>query len=76
MDENDVTALSLYPNPAKETLRIKGLEANSELLFYNTLGMMVKRVTARADEEISVSDLAPGLYLIRCNGQTIRFVKK
>lgn len=76
VDENDITAMSLYPNPARETLRIKGLEANSELLFYNTLGMMVKRATAGADEEISVSDLAPGLYLIRCNSQTIRFVKK
>ena len=76
VDENDMTALNLYPNPARETLRIKGLEANSELLFYNTLGMLVKRVTASADEEINVSDLAPGLYLIRCNSQTIRFVKK
>lgn len=76
VDESEMTALSVYPNPAKESVRIEGLEANSEVQFYNTLGMMVKSVNANAEQEINVSDLAAGLYLIRCGNQILRFVKE
>ena len=75
VDENGATIIGVYPNPAKDAIRLEGLETETEIRFYNPLGMLVKSVIA-TDGEISVSDLAPGLYLIRCNGQTIRFVKK
>ena len=76
VDENAEVTLSLYPNPANESIHIEGLEANSEVVFYNVLGMMVKNVNANANEEINVSDLASGVYMIRCGNQTLRFVKK
>ena len=76
VDENNETVLSLYPNPAKETIRLEGIEANTEVMFYNTLGMLVKTVSANAEQEINVSDLAAGLYMIRCGNQTLRFVKE
>lgn len=76
VDENGETLLSVYPNPAKETIRIEGLEPNAEVSFYNVLGMLVKQVNANADQEINVSDLATGLYLVRCGRQTLRFVKE
>ena len=75
VDENGMTLLNVYPNPAKESLRIEGLEANEIVEIYNSLGVRVKSVVASADEEINVSDLAPGAYLIRCGKQTLRFVK-
>lgn len=74
VDENGATAISVYPNPAKDAIHLEGLETETEILFYNTLGMLVKSVTA-SDGEISVSDLAPGLYLLRCGPQTLRFIK-
>ena len=76
VDENGETVLNVYPNPAKESIRIEGLEPNAEVLFYNTLGMLVKQVNATADQEINVSDLASGLYLVRSGRQTLRFVKE
>ena len=76
VDENSETVLSLYPNPAKECIRIEGLESNSEVVFYNVLGMMVKHVNATADQEINVSDLASGVYMVRCGNQILRFVKE
>ena len=69
-------ALTIYPNPAKECIRIEGLEANSEVMFFNTLGMQVKTVNANAEQEINVSDLAAGIYMVRCGSQVIRFVKE
>ena len=74
--ENDVTALKAYPNPANDIIHLEGLEANSEVQFYNSLGMLVKTVTANADEEVNISDLAPGMYMIRSGKQTLRFVKE
>ena len=75
VDENGLTALSVYPNPAGESFRIEGLESNATIEIYNSLGMMVKTVNVAADEEINVSDLPEGIYMIRCGKQTLRFVK-
>ena len=76
VNETDENALNVYPNPTRENLRIEGLEANATVEIYNSLGMMVKSVIASADEEINVSDLPQGIYMLRCGRQTIRFVKE
>ena len=74
--ENAQPNLMLYPNPAKSSIRIAGLEADSEVRIYNSTGELVKVTTVGADEEISVRDLATGLYLVRCGNATLRFVKE
>ena len=76
VSEQNAMTLKVYPNPAKETLRIEGLEADATVEIYNSLGMMVKTLTASADEEINISNLTPGIYMLRCGKQTIRFVKE
>ena len=76
INENQEPKLTLSPNPAKNSFRIKGIEAACPLFIYNSLGMLVETVTVNAEQEISVSDLAPGLYLVRCGTQTIRLVKE
>lgn len=76
INENQEPKLTLSPNPAKNSFRIKGIEAECPLFIYNSLGMLVETVTVNAEQEISVSDLAPGLYLVRCGTQTIRLVKE
>ena len=67
--------LCLYPNPANDAIRIAGLEANSEVLIFNSLGDLVKVATASSDSEIGIGELANGLYLIRCGNVSMRFVK-
>ena len=63
VDENEVgTAVIIYPNPAKEKITIDGLEA-TEVLVYNTFGQLVK--TVRDANEIPVSGLPQGVYLLR-----------
>ena len=74
--ENGETVLSVYPNPAKDCVRIEGLEDNSEVEFYDILGTLVKRVNANADQDINVSDLVTGVYSIRCGSKVLRFVKE
>ena len=75
LNESGMALLNVYPNPAKDVLRIEGLESNATVEIYNSLGAMVKSVVVSADEEINVSDLPQGIYMLRCGKQTVRFVK-
>lgn len=75
VDENEGDLMVLYPNPANDYIRIEGLEANSEVRFYDMMGNLVKLVNVDGNEEIGISDLSAGLYLLRCGNATIRFVK-
>ena len=74
--EDGLTPMTLYPNPTKGSIRISGIEANSTVEIYNSLGQLVRTVNAGPDQEIGVSDLASGLYLVRCGNRTLRFVKE
>ena len=75
VEENEAEKVSLYPNPANDIIHIEGLEGASEVLIYNTYGVRVKAMSLGGDGDINVSDLAAGLYLLRVNGHTMRFVK-
>lgn len=74
--ENDGTTITLYPNPAKESIRILGIEANSQVEIYNSLGELVNVMSVGPDQEIGIRDLASGLYLLRCGNAALRFVKQ
>jgi uncharacterized protein YjdB len=58
--------IEIYPNPVKETFRIKGANETSSLKIYNLLGKEVKEVTISNvnDQQINISDLNNGIYLL------------
>ena len=60
--EENALQINVYPNPAKDRVVIEGIEA-AEVNVYNALGQMVK--TVRGTNEIPVSDLPQGVYLLR-----------
>ncbi len=65
----------VYPNPAKETIRIGGIEAK-ETMVYNSLGQCIMSFRGGA---ANVEDLSAGIYLLKitnCEGmmQTLRLV--
>ena len=64
VDENEASPIqiSVYPNPAKDYVKIEGAEA-AEVQVYNAVGQMVK--TIQGSNEINVSGLAEGVYLLR-----------
>ena len=62
VEEEVAPVVSVYPNPASETVRIEGIEP-TEMQIYNELGQLVKRV--RNSNEINVADLAEGVYFLR-----------
>lgn len=70
--EEIMEPISIYPNPAKEMVTIGGYEV-AEVQVYNTLGQLVN--TIHGTNEISVTGLAEGVYLLRVtatDGKTYR----
>lgn len=59
--ETNSVQVSCYPNPATTTVTIDGLEV-AEVQVFNLLGQLVK--TERCTNEISVEDMAGGIYLL------------
>ena len=76
IEENGWGAISLYPNPANDKIRIEGLEGNHKVQIYNTFGMLVMTTALQGDDEINVEGLTSGLYIIRIDGHAMRFMKE
>ena len=62
IEENEVH-FSLYPNPAKETLHVKGSDLLQVELF-NVMGQLVLKAEENFDE-IHLGDLRDGIYFVR-----------
>ena len=54
--------VKLYPNPAKDIIKIEGIEV-AEVEVYNALGQRVKIV--QSTNEIDLSGLVDGVYMLR-----------
>lgn len=68
-------ALSIYPNPAEETVWIQGLESASyKILQIN--GKLLKTGNYHSSEGLSVGFLDSGLYLVELNGETLKLWKR
>ena len=69
----DKAMLYIYPNPVAETLRIDGAAAGSTLVVYDLQGRILLQIT---ENQLNVSALAEGTYLLKVNNQVVKFVKK
>ena len=69
--------ITVYPNPVKNNLYIKGVEATS-VVVYNMLGQQVN--SSLVNNTVNMSGLQRGVYLVTVNSengsQTIRVVKE
>ncbi len=72
VNESGEIGYLLYPNPAKQSIRILGIDTNSQIQIYNMLGELVRIVNAGPDEWIGISGLSKGIYFIRVGGVTMR----
>jgi len=59
-----------------QTLEIYGLKPHSALLVYNSQGMIIKNIVVAGESELlSVTDLKTGVYFVRNEGNTIKFIR-
>ena len=70
--DNKTNSFEIYPNPATETFRIKGIDTmKSNLKIYDISGRLVKSIdNVSVCDAISVSDLAAGMYEVIASSAT------
>ncbi|MBO4370939.1 MAG: carbohydrate-binding protein [Paludibacteraceae bacterium] len=67
---------TLYPNPASHYVYVGGLTEPASYTVYGLNGRVLLSGSVQVGDTIDIQGLAPGLYLIRINQQSIRFVKR
>ena len=76
IDENATQILNLFPNPANESVTLKGEELGT-VRIYNALGQKVDEFDANSNElNISTTGYESGVYIIKAGEATLRFVVK
>ena len=73
VDENEALT-TLYPNPANDFVTLKG-ENLGTVRVYNALGQKMDEFEANGNElRINTTGYENGVYFVRADGQTLRFV--
>ena len=74
MTANDI---NVYPNPAKDFVKIHTNNNISSVKVYNCLGMMVEEIEVNANEvELNTSDYNTGVYFINVETEDGNSIKK
>lgn len=70
-EENEEITFRLFPNPARDILYIESGEKILKIEVFNSSGYQVQYVEAKGQFSVpvGVSDLTPGLYVVRCTLQ-------
>jgi len=83
LDENQGTKdedILLYPNPIESSFHIRVNEVKADVLVFDVYGAIVyQSQLGDGNSEIDVSDLPPGLYVLRVQGQSLyqeKLIKK
>lgn len=65
-DNIDSQSVSIYPNPAKEWIQLKGdISQNSQLIIYNYLGQVEHEENVSSNHTIYIGDLKSGIYILQ-----------
>jgi len=79
-EELATETLSIFPNPAKDILNIKGITSeDSNIEIYNTIGKLVlSHYSITNNTRIDISNLNSGLYFIKFENSntSLKFVKE
>ncbi len=76
VDATPVAHCTVSPNPCEGYLHVEGISSTTVIRIYSAAGVLVFSRTIQPEETISTDRLPAGVYLLRVNGQTLRFVKK
>ncbi len=81
-DTINVTEISktksyVYPNPAKDIVKISSVGSQSSVVrIYNVMGMMVDEIEMNSDNiEINISDYERGIYFFNIDGNVVKVIK-
>ena len=67
--------LIIYPNPVYEKLYLNLAEGNKEIKIFNSIGMVVKNEAIKSNE-LNVTELQQGIYILSINTGTKTYIYK
>ena len=71
------SSISVFPNPVKEYLTLKGLKKDAIISLYDLKGGLLQTILAEENSTtINVSSLPHGIYLLSTGKHTIKFIKQ
>ncbi len=65
---------SIYPNPANSMIHIDGIYGLVEI--YDVMGQRVMTFTSNGSTQIDITPLSVGVYIVRAQGNTMKFMKR
>lgn len=70
--------LVLYPNPSSDVIRVSTWDKSTVLnvKIYTVNGQLVYETKSKSGEDINISKLVKGIYVVNVNGSTIKLIKK
>ncbi|SEG53685.1 Por secretion system C-terminal sorting domain-containing protein [Halpernia humi] len=76
-NQNSINSkLQIYPNPAKNSLTIFGLQTSEIFEIYSADGRKVKSGKFYPNSNINISGFAKGFYILKIAGQNFKFIKE
>jgi len=77
LDIEKQPVLKFYPNPTKDLIQFTNLTRTKNYKIFSILGQEVKKGVLKANGEINIQDLEPGLYLLEFDRNSkLKFVKQ
>ncbi|MGB1308544.1 MAG: T9SS type A sorting domain-containing protein, partial [Oceanihabitans sp.] len=73
--EFDINKISMYPNPANNFVTISNADKIDEVIVFDVTGKEVIR-TKIVNNQVNISQLNSGMYLINLKGENIHVIKK
>ena len=67
--------LVVFPNPSTKFIKVAGLKEATQYYLFSILGEEVKSGVLRINETITVSELTKGMYVLKLNDKSIKFLK-
>lgn len=65
VESNTLSVFSLYPNPAKNVITLNSVNEIIQVSIFNILGKQVLHTTKLIDNQIAISNLEAGIYLVK-----------
>ena len=77
INSNDISkGMNIYPTAATSVLNVESAKATSAQIF-NSNGVLMEKVELReGNNQINISHYTAGVYILKTNEHTSRFIKK
>ncbi|HAI81595.1 MAG TPA: peptidase M1 [Chryseobacterium sp.] len=73
VSENEVM---LFPNPVSDRLNMKGIKKTADFEIFSTDGKLIRKGKYSPSQTIDVSRLKVGVYFLKINAKSFKFVKE